>query len=114
MILVLNTYAIPSRKLCQIDSWNTVFTGTGLLSIWKIQNITPSNKAITVTKEPDNPAYAYKKPATPGPKIEPNCQNELFQVAAFAKTSLGTRKGLSEEAAGLKKPLERPIIKITA
>ena len=45
--------------------------------------------------------------------MEPNCQNELFQVAALAKTSLGTKKGFKEDAAGLKKPLDKPIKKMT-
>ena len=45
--------------------------------------------------------------------MEPNCQNELFQVAALAKTSLGTKNGFKEEAAGLKKPLDKPIKKMT-
>ena len=75
--------------------------------------MTTSSKRITINNEPSIPAYAYKNPATPGPIMDPNCQNELFQVAALAKTSFGTKKGFKEDAAGLKKPLDKPIKKIT-
>lgn len=64
--------------------------------------MTTSSNRITINNEPSIPAEAYKNPATPGPIMEPNCQKELFQVAALAKTSLGTKKGFKEDAAGLK------------
>ena len=81
---------------------------TGFLEISNPNKNEITTNTKTMHSDQCTPSQLMVNPATAGPKIEAICHVELFQVAAFGYTFLGTISDTKEKMVGPKKARNNP------
>ena len=100
MIGVRRTKPMPSLSEAQRFAGLSATAGTPRGRMPAISIAAMAISASVAISVPSSPKAANSRPPATGPRIAPPCQHAEDQVVALAKSAGGTRKDLSEDAAG--------------